>query len=87
MERYEIVFKRSVAKDLHNFPTGDVRKILQRIDALAIDPRADGCAKLSGQSRYRVRQGVYRIIFEILDKRLIVTIVKVSHRSDIYQQS
>ncbi len=86
MEKYEIVFKRSVAKDLRNIPAGDVKKILQRIDTLAINPRADGCVKLSGQSRYRVRTGRYRIIYEILDHRLIVTVVKVAHRSDVYQQ-
>jgi mRNA interferase RelE/StbE len=84
MERYEIVFKRSVAKDLRNIPASDVKKILKRIDTLAINPRADGCIKLSGQSRYRIRQGIYRIVYEILDQRLIVTVVKVAHRSDVY---
>jgi mRNA interferase RelE/StbE len=84
MERFEIVFKRSVAKDLRSIPSSDVKKILKRIDSLAINPRADGCIKLSGQSRYRVRQGIYRIIYEILDQRLIVTVVKVAHRSDVY---
>ena len=84
MERFEIVFKRSVAKDLRSIPSSDVKKILKRIDTLAINPRADGCIKLSGQSRYRVRQGIYRIIYEILDQRLIVTVVKVAHRSDVY---
>jgi mRNA interferase RelE/StbE len=84
MERFEIVFKRSVAKDLRSIPSSDVKKILKRIDSLAINPRADGCIKLSGQSRYRIRQGIYRIVYEILDQRLIVTVVKVAHRSDVY---
>lgn len=52
--------------------------------APADDPRGLGCEKLSGQERYRVRQGVYRIIYEIVDERLVVTVVKVGHRGAVY---
>ena len=62
MASYELQFKKSVAKDLRGIPNWDVKKILQRIESLASDPRAEGCIKLSGQARYRVRQGVYRIV-------------------------
>ncbi|MGB7209995.1 MAG: type II toxin-antitoxin system RelE/ParE family toxin [Pyrinomonadaceae bacterium] len=86
MAKYEIVFKRSVYKDLKPIPKADVARILKRIDGLADDPRGPGCEKLSGQERYRVRQGIYRIVYEIEDNRLIVTVVKVGHRGQINDQ-
>jgi len=82
---WAITFKESVAKDLRAIPNADVRRILDRINALAENPRGDGCVKLSGQNRYRVRQGVYRIIYEIQDDRVIVIVVKVGHRSSVYE--
>ena len=85
MARYEIVFRRSVYKDLRAIPKADVKKILKRIDTLALDPRGPGCEKLSADERYRVRQGNYRIIYSIEDDRLIVTVVKVGHRRDVYK--
>jgi mRNA interferase RelE/StbE len=53
---------------------------------LGEDPRGEGCVKLSGQKRYRVRQGRYRIVYEIHDTELVVVVVKVGHRSDIYRE-
>ena len=85
MASYELVFRKSVAKDLRAFPKQEVKRIMQRIRSLADDPRPAGCEKLSGQEKYRVRQGAYRIIYEIEDARLIVLIVKVGHRRDVYQ--
>jgi mRNA interferase RelE/StbE len=87
MASYELAFKKSVARDLRVFPKQDVKRIMQRIRSLADDPRPAGCEKLSSQERYRVRQGVYRIIYEIDDKRLIVLVVKVGHRRSIYRNS
>ena len=63
MGKYRLVFKKSVAKDLRGIPKKDVARILKCFDALAEDPRALGCEKLSGQERYRIRQGVYRIVY------------------------
>jgi mRNA interferase RelE/StbE len=85
MASYELVFKKSVAKDLRAFPNQDVKRIMQRIRTLADDPRPAGCEKLSGQERYRVRQGVYRIVYEIEDDKLTVLVVKVGHRRDVYR--
>ena len=85
MASYELVFKKSVAKDLRALPQQDVKRILQKIRALADDPRPPGCEKLSGLERYRVRQGSYRVVYEIEDRRLIVLIVKVAHRRDVYR--
>lgn len=85
MARYKIEFKRSVFKDLRPIPKTDVKRILKRIDALAADPRGPGSEKLSGQERYRVRQGVYRIVYEIVDDRLVVIVVKVGYRGEVYR--
>jgi len=84
MASYKVTFKKSVAKDLRAIPNQDVRRILQKIDALALDPRGEGCVKLSGPERYRVRQGIYRIVYEIQDDRLVVHVVKVGHRYSVY---
>jgi mRNA interferase RelE/StbE len=62
-----------------------VQRILHRIEALATDPRPPGSAKLTGQERYRIRQGRYRIVYSIQDKQLTVWIVKVGHRKSIYR--
>ncbi|MBY0271761.1 MAG: type II toxin-antitoxin system RelE/ParE family toxin [Burkholderiales bacterium] len=83
---YTISFKQSVAKDLRVIPKQDVRRILDRIDTLATNPRGEGCVKLSGQEHYRVRQGVYRIVYEIHDDRLLVIVVKIGHRSGVYEK-
>jgi len=85
MASYEIVLKTSVAKDLRRIPNADVRRILDRIKALAENPRPPGCVKLSAQERYRVRQGDYRIVYEIRDAELIVQIVKIAHRKEVYE--
>ena len=84
MAKYKITFKKSVAKDLRAIPSADVKRILRKIDTLADNPRGDGCIKLSAQERYRVRQGLYRIVYEIRDEVLIVQVIKVAHRSTVY---
>ena len=84
MAKYKITFKKSVAKDLRVIPNQHLVKILNRIDKLAENPRGDGCIKLSGSERYRIRQGVYRILYEIIDARLVVQVGKVGHRSSVY---
>ena len=66
-------------------PNADVARILTRIEALADNPRPPGCEKLSGLPRYRIRQGLYRIVYEIQDDVLLVLVVKVGHRRDVYR--
>ncbi|MBM4277235.1 MAG: type II toxin-antitoxin system RelE/ParE family toxin [Deltaproteobacteria bacterium] len=58
---------------------------LRRIKALADNPRPSGCEKLTGQERYRVHQGRYRIVYSVQDEVLSIWIVKVGHRKDIYR--
>lgn len=85
MANYKIVFKQSVARDLRDIPKKDVKRILQRIDRLAEDPRPPGVEKLSGDDKYRLRQGNYRILYTIEDIIVTVVIVKVGHRREIYR--
>ena len=87
MANYSLAFKEPVAKDLRKIPRKDLRQILECIERLREDPRAEGCIKLSGQELYRVRQGLYRIIYEIQDSRLIILVVKVTHRNIVYKNS
>mgnify|MGYP001545299432 CR=1 FL=1 len=85
MASYRLVIKKSVAKDLRAIPNKDVARILQRIEVLREDPRPPGCEKLSDLERYRVRQGIYRIIYEVEDDRLVVIVVKVEHRRQVFR--
>jgi len=89
MAKFKLVFKKSVAKDLRSIPNKDLKRILQRIlqriESLCNDPRGEGCIRLSAQERYRVRQGIYRIIYEIQDDELIIIVVKIAHRSNVYK--
>jgi len=85
MAAYKIYFKKSVEKDFNGIPKKDLKKILARIELLAENPRPPGCEKLTGQQRYRLRQGRYRILYSIQDDELTVWVVKVGHRKDIYR--
>ena len=85
MAAYKVFFRASVEKDFAAIPKGDLKKILQRIRALCEDPGPLGCEKLTGQERYRVRQGRYRIVYSVQDKELTVWVVKVGHRKDVYR--
>lgn len=87
MASYKLVIKKSVSKDLRPIPNKDVARIIRRIEELQENPRPVGSEKLSGQERYRVRQGIYRIIYEVEDEVLIVTVVKVGHRKHVYKFS
>ena len=82
---YEIFFKKSVRKDFASIPKKDGRKILERIASLGENPRPAGAKKISGQEKYRLRQGHYRIIYSIQDTEVTVWIVKVGHRKDVYR--
>jgi len=87
MARFRLVFRKSVSKDFRPIPKKDVERILQRMVSLQDDPRPPGSEKLSGQERYRIRQGAYRIIYEVMDDHLLVTAVKVGHRKHVYKRN
>jgi mRNA interferase RelE/StbE len=85
MAAYKVFFRESVEKDLRGIPKKDLRKILHCIKLLSDEPRPPGHEKLTGQERYRIRQGRYRIVYSVQDKKITVWIVKVGQRKDVYR--
>jgi mRNA interferase RelE/StbE len=84
--KYRLRIKKSAAKELEAIPRkSDRQRIVARIEALADNPRPAGCRKLSGSERYRIRQGVYRIVYAIEDKQLVVCIIKIGDRKEVYR--
>lgn len=83
---YSILIKKSAAKEIRAITRkADRQRILERIEALAENPRPPGCKKLSGGDAYRVRQGRFRIVYTIEDAVLVVQIVKVGDRQQVYR--
>jgi len=85
MEKFEIRIKRSAVKELVRLPNPDVRRILRRIRALQNDPRPAGAIKLAGRDTYRVRQGDYRILYDVFDVVLVVEVIRIGRRGDVYR--
>lgn len=87
MARYSLEIKRSAAREIENLSNRKERRlIIDRIASLAGDPRPGGAEKLGGEDRYRVRQGPYRVVYEIDDASKVVRIVKVGHRREVYRR-
>nr|WP_320016157.1 type II toxin-antitoxin system RelE/ParE family toxin [uncultured Desulfobacter sp.] len=86
MDEYKIFFKKSVEKDFKKIPKKSLVKILEKIDELKNDPKPDGSEKLTNYDLYRIRQGTYRIVYSIQDQELIIWVVKVGHRKEIYKK-
>jgi mRNA interferase RelE/StbE len=82
---YKLLFKPSAVKEIETIPRKDRARILQRIQGLADNPRPQGCEKLSGEERYRLRQGWYRIVYSVDDGARNVLVFKVAHRKDVYR--
>jgi mRNA interferase RelE/StbE len=83
---YSISIHPAAIKQLHRLSTEAQRRIRPKIDALAENPRPPGCKKLTASDEfYRIRIGDYRVIYSIEDKRLLVLVVKVGHRGDVYE--
>ena len=85
MASYRLLIKPSAAKELESLPTKDRRRVVQRVRALAEDPRPPGAEKLKGIELYRVRQGDYRVLYEIADAEHASTVIKVGNRRDVYR--
>ncbi|MGZ3633060.1 MAG: type II toxin-antitoxin system RelE family toxin [Parachlamydiaceae bacterium] len=84
--KYEVEVIGSAKKALKNIEAQYIKKILERIDFLQIDPRHYRSIKLSGkENTYRTRVGKYRIVYEIYDEKVLVIVVNVDHRKDIYR--
>ncbi len=85
MASYRISIKPSAAKEIEALPKNDRIRVIKRIKGLSENPRPPGCEKLSGNDKYRVRQGQYRIVFSISDEELVVLVVKVANRREVYR--
>ena len=86
MPKYRIEVRKNVLNEIHSISRkGDRERVIERIESLAEDPRPPGCTKLSGRDAYRVRQGVYRILYTIADDVLLVEVVEVGHRKGVYR--
>lgn len=85
MASYSVRIKPSAAKELEAVPAKNRRRIATKIQALGSNPRPVGCEKLSGHDKYRIRQGSYRVLYTIADSVLIVTIVAIGNRRDVYR--
>jgi len=85
MARFELRFKASVNKDLRGVPAADVRRILDRIEKLRDDPRPPGSQKLGDSELHRVRQGIYRIVYSIDDDRVVIVVIRIGHRREVYR--
>lgn len=85
MSKYSIVLTKTAAKQLDALSDVISTPILNTIAKLADEPRPVGCKKLNGRDGYRIRQGDYRIIYDIFDKQLVVDVIKIAHRKDVYQ--
>ena len=82
---YQVEFTPSAEKDLAALPAKIQRQVGVRIDALAADPRPDGVVKLKGgKNEYRIRSGDFRILYQVFDDRILVVVVRIADRKDVY---
>ena len=82
---YEIEYTGAAARELRQLERRDRVRILDAVDRLAGDPRPPGCTRLTGVDAWRIRVGDYRVIYEIADSKLLVTVVRVGHRREVYR--
>jgi mRNA interferase RelE/StbE len=88
MTKYRVEFNKNYLKDLEKIPIRARKQIQKEVTALASEPRPDGCKKLQGANSpplYRVRCGDYRIIYTINDSVLLILVIAVGHRKEIYR--
>lgn len=87
MAQYKIAISATAERQLRKISREDAIRILRSISLLAVDPRPAGCRKMSGyEDIYRIRIGNYRVIYEIDGKRIVIVILKIGHRKDIYRR-
>ena len=84
MGKYKIEIKKSAVKELKSIPKSDLYSIIGKIQNLSENPRPCGVQKLAHYELYRIRQGDYRIIYTIDDNLVLVQVVKIGHRKDVY---
>ena len=85
MAVYSVLIKKSAAKELDAVPKKDREKLIAKIRNLANDPRPNGSEKLAGDDKHRLRHGVYRVLYEVDDATVVVIVVRVAHRREVYR--
>ncbi|MGH9245256.1 MAG: type II toxin-antitoxin system RelE family toxin [Acidimicrobiales bacterium] len=86
MSVYRVEIARRAVKALTGLPRREQQRVRAAIDLLVDNPRPPGCVALAGEDRgYRVRVGDYRIVYEIFDDRLVVHVIRIGHRRDVYR--
>ncbi|CAM3467629.1 type II toxin-antitoxin system RelE family toxin [Parendozoicomonas haliclonae] len=86
MDNYELRWKRSALKELRRLPPAAVLKLVELAESLTANPYPNGCRKLSGtEHTYRLRAGDYRLVYQVINGRLIIEVVKVGHRKEVYR--
>ena len=86
MARYSLEISRTAEKQLRKLPAEDRRRVARAMLALGEEPHPPGSRKLTGYDDvFRIRTGVYRIIYSISGRRLVIIILKIGHRKDIYR--
>ena len=87
MVNYKVLIKNSAEKELRSLPGVDLKRVVKRLARLSINPRPVGSEKISGQNHYRIRQGNWRIIYLVNDRRKEVTIFRIGHRREVYRNN
>ncbi len=85
MAKYTISIKKSAEKELKSLSAEMYLRIRKSIFSLAENPRPNGCKKLKGKESYRIREGDFRIIYEIKDDILVIMVIKIGHRKEVYE--
>ncbi|WP_061219551.1 type II toxin-antitoxin system RelE family toxin [Leptospira weilii] len=85
MSEYSILLSKSVTKQLDKLPENIADSLIEAIEGLTKNPRPQGVKKLKGRDGFRIRKGDYRIIYDIQDQKLIIEVIAIGHRKDIYQ--
>jgi len=87
MTSYRVVWRRSAERELRSLPREWIARVVALAESLADDPRPRGCRKLSGAERtYRFRTGDYRLVYTVEDDRLVIEVVRVGHRREVYRR-
>ena len=86
MGSFQIEWKRSALKELKKTPKETIQRIIEAVDELADDPFPVGVRKISGTERtYRLRVGNYRVLYSVIQDKLLIEIIRVGHRKDVYR--
>jgi mRNA interferase RelE/StbE len=82
---YRVELRPAAQRELNRIPASDARRILSKITALAEEPFPPGVKKLAGTDWYRIRIGDYRVVYALEKERLLVLVIRIGHRREVYR--